>query len=257
MPDAALAALPDLSLAALLAIWAVILLAAVLRAFTGFGFALAAVPAFSVVMVPTQAVVLSAALALTISLTSLRSYWGQAPLRPLLPLAGMSLLGTLAGAALLARFSPVHFQLWIGLLVIAACLLLTFYRPRHGTHRMPVAAGTGLASGLMNGLFAIPGPPVIIYTLATERHPLRSRSLLMMFFLFSALNAMFAYTLAGFVGWHSLWLFLWAFPAMFLGDKLGFRLFRRYGDVLYRRVAVATLLVIGLLTTARGLTQWG
>ena len=39
-------------------IWIVVILAAVLRSFTGFGFALAAVPAFSLFLSPIQAVVL-------------------------------------------------------------------------------------------------------------------------------------------------------------------------------------------------------
>ena len=45
--------------------------AAVLRSFTGFGFALAAVPVYSLFLPPTQAVVLSASLALAIGIQTL------------------------------------------------------------------------------------------------------------------------------------------------------------------------------------------
>lgn len=239
----------------LLLVWGVVLSAAVLRAFTGFGFALAAVPVFSLFMPPTQAVVLSSSLALAISLLTLRSYWGYYPLRAMLPLLGMLLVGTVCGVLLLGSLSPRDFRLLIGLAVIAACLALTFYRPRHREPRPGLGGITGLASGLLNGAFAIPGPPVIIYAMATEPDPARSRALLMTFFLFSALLALCSYTVAGFVTPLSPWLFLLAFPAMYVGDKLGHFLFHRFGSAFYRRVALAVLFGVGLAIVGNALIQ--
>lgn len=237
----------------LLLLWGVVIAAAVLRAFTGFGFALAAVPVFSLFMPPTQAVVLSASLALAISLLSLRTYWGQYPIRPLLPMLAMSLLGTGLGVVLLDRLDTRQFQLCIGLLVILACPVLGLYRPRQREPGATAGAVTGLASGLMNGAFAVPGPPVIIYAMSTQPEPARSRSLLMTFFLFSALLALVSYGIAGFVTPASPWLFALAFPAIYVGDKLGYYLFRRFGSGVYRRVALVVLLAVGLSITAKAL----
>jgi len=78
----------------LLIIWGVVIFAAVLRSFTGFGFALAAVPAFSQFLSPTESVALSMSLIFLISLVSIKSYWGVVPLRPMLPLGIMLLIGT-------------------------------------------------------------------------------------------------------------------------------------------------------------------
>ena len=102
----------------------------------------------------------------------------------------LAALGTVAGAALLATISLDQFQLMIGLLVICASLALTFYRPKEQRKRPLLGNFTGLVSGLMNGAFAIPGPAVIIYAVATESEPARSRALLMTFFLFSAAIAL-------------------------------------------------------------------
>jgi hypothetical protein len=52
----------------------------------------------------------------------------------------------------------------------------------------------------------------------------------------------------------SLWLFALGYPALWLGDKWGFRLFARYGGKFYRRVALLALLVIGISITLKGLT---
>lgn len=230
-------------------VWSVVIGAAVLRAFTGFGFGLAAVPVFSLFMAPTQAVVLSSSLTLTISLLTLRTYWGQYPLRPLLPMLLSAAVGTGAGVFLLGQLNARQFQFAIGLAVIGACLVLSYYRPSRQQPRAAVSGVTGLASGLMNGAFAIPGPPVIIYAMATQKDPALSRSLLMTFFLFSALLALTSYAAAGFVTPASPVLFLLAFPAMFAGDKLGYYLFRRFGTGLYRRVALLVLLAVGLAIT--------
>ena len=227
--------------------------AAVLRAFTGFGFGLAAVPIFSLFLAPTQAVVLSSSLTFTISLLTVRTYWGGYPLRPMLPILAMALLGTVLGVLLLGSLSVPQFQLLIGIAVIAACLVLSRYHPRQRQAGLAVSGATGLASGLLNGAFAIPGPPVVIYAMVTESEPAASRAFLMTFFMFSALLALLSYGVAGFITPLSPWLFVLAFPAMFLGDKLGYYLFRRYGTGLYRRVALLVLLAVGLAITARSL----
>ncbi|MDC0173242.1 hypothetical protein OAK26_05785 [Gammaproteobacteria bacterium] len=112
---------------------------------------------------------------------------------------------------------------------------------------------TGLLSGLMNGALAIPGPPMIIYVMLTEPVPERSRALLITFFLASAVMALVSFGVAGFIQIQSLWHLLLAFPAMVAGDKIGFYLFKKYGGQLYRRIAIAGLLAIGVTITLRTL----
>ena len=247
----------ELGAAGLAMILATAIGAAVLRAFTGFGFGLAAVPVFSLLMAPTQAVVLSTSLTFTISLLTLRTYWGQYPVRPLLPLLALALVGTVVGGLLLGGFNPRQFQFWIGLTVILVCVVLSLYRPRQHEPGALVNSATGFASGVMNGAFAIPGPPVIIYAMATQTDPARSRSLLMTFFLFSALLALVCYGVAGFITPASPLLFAITFPAMYLGDKLGYYLFRRFGAALYRRVALVVMFVVGLTIMLRALIPFG
>jgi len=245
-----LAAVGPLQLALVLG---VVVLAAVLRAFTGFGFGLAAVPVFALLIAPTEAVVLSASLTLAISLLTLKTYWGKFPLRPMLPMLARTLVGTAIGAALLTGFSGQQFRLWIGVAVMLACLVLGWYRPAHHAPGGAPAGMAGLCAGLLNGAFAVPGPPVIIYAMATEPDPTRSRAFMMTFFLFTAVMALATYAVAGFVTPASPGLFLLAFPAMYLGDKLGHALFGRYGTALYRRVALLLLFALGVAITVEAL----
>lgn len=224
-----------------------------LRSFTGFGFALAAVPVFSLILSPTESVVLSVSLTLSISLLGLRTYWGVIRLRPMLPLVLLALLGTAIGTASLTVISASQFQLWVGLSVIIACVGLTFFRPSTRVNSPVLTSFTGLLSGLMNGALAIPGPPMIVYAMLTEPEPKRSRALLMTYFMASSLLALASYGAAGFIKLQSFWYFLLAFPALYVGDKLGYYLFQRFGDALYRRIALAGLIAVGVTITLRAL----
>ena len=243
----------DLGFFQLVLVWLVVIFAAVMRAFTGFGFALTAVPAFTLLMSPIESVVLSIMLTLAVSLFSLKTFWGQFPIRPMLPMVSFSLLGTLIGTLVLGLLDTASFQLWIGLAVISACLLLTFYRPTFVEHRADVSRAVGLVSGLMNGVFAVPGPPVVVYAVATQPSAEKARALLMTFFMFSASFGFVSYAAAGYVGIQSLWLFVLSFPAMYLGDKMGYWLFKRFGTRLHRQVALAVLFAVGFGITARAL----
>ena len=73
----------------------------------------------------------------------------------------------------------------------------------------------------------------------------------MSFFTISSLVALLSYAWAGMVGMSALWQFLMAFPAMLIGERIGLMLFRHFGNAVYRRVAIAVLLSVGVVTLAK------
>lgn len=228
-----------------------IFLAAILRAFTGFGFALAALPVLSLFLSPGTSVSLIAMLTLLISLPTLKSYWGVVPFPPIISMLLLSAVGTLGGVYILLLISPDMFRLAIGVTVMAACALLSRFKPKERKLGGLTGWLVGLFSGLMNGAIAIPGPPVIVYAMAVFPEPVKSRAFLMVFFLFSAIFAVLGFTWEGIIGFQELMLLGLALPAMIGGDKLGFWLFRHYGNAAYRRIAIAALFTIGASVTLR------
>jgi len=242
-----------ITLAQLLLVWLVTVVAAILRAFTGFGFALAAVPAYALFLSPAEAVVLSASLSLCIGAQTYPQYAHHSQAREHWLLYACAVVGTVLGARLLQAMDRTSFQLVIGVVTILASVALSRFHPRRRDWGRPGQAGTGVLSGLVNGAFAIPGPPVIIYAMATQADPARSRAFMIGFFTFSALMALGTYAAAGLVSLHSLWLLLLVYPAIYLGDKLGYRLFTRHGGAQYRRVAIVLLMLLGVSIVLRGL----
>nr|VFK41505.1 MAG: hypothetical protein BECKSD772F_GA0070984_10937 [Candidatus Kentron sp. SD]VFK47572.1 MAG: hypothetical protein BECKSD772E_GA0070983_10987 [Candidatus Kentron sp. SD]VFK80284.1 MAG: hypothetical protein BECKSD772D_GA0070982_10996 [Candidatus Kentron sp. SD] len=240
---------PQLSL-----IWIAILAAAILRAFTGFGFALAAMPVFSLFLTPIQSIVLCMSLVFASGVRTRSQHRGKIPLKPLAPLFAMTMAGTVLGTLLLLRLDSGMFQLAIGMTTISACLVLARYHPKKYRAGHPaLMGGVGLVSGFMNGAFGIPGPPIVAYVMATESDPAMSRAFLLTFFWFSSAIGLATHGVAGLVTPQSAYLFLFAYPAMYLGEKFGHRLFLRYGEALYRKVALTALFLIGVSVTMKGL----
>lgn len=238
----------------LIAVGGTALAAALLRAFTGFGFAMIAVPVFSLLLLPNEAVVLAATLTIAVSSTSYKEWWAKFPVDQFTPMILGSLAGTAVGVYLLSGMSRSEFQLWIGLSVIVATLATALVRPSNkGSVPKSVTAGTGIASGLMNGAFAIPGPPVVVYTMAVITDPGAARAFLMAFFFASNVLAVVMFTVADMVTATPLLLLLLAFPMSFIGDQLGHRAFHRFGGNAYRPVALVVALALGGWNTYAGL----
>ena len=235
----------------LIYIWPIIVFSAIFRSFTGFGFALAAVPSFSLFLSPIESVVLVSLLTLLVNILFLKNYIHDVPVKPLIPLLLMAFIGTIIGVEIIKVISKEWFQFFVGLSVIFACLSMFIFKPNKHVEKPKLAWPVGFFSGVMNGSLALPGPPVIIYALNTQQTPEKSRSLLAAFFFISAIFALISYYFNGFVSVDSLGFLLVSAPAMIIGDKLGFYLFRRYGGEIYRKIAILFLAIIGIsmLTT--------
>ena len=228
-------------------------LAALIRAFTGFGFAMLVVPAFSFFLLPGDAVVLSAVLALLLGLLSYRSWWRLFPAAPAGPMVTGSVIGTAVGVWFLASLSVNEFQLWIGISVVIASAALSRFNPSERPASAPVSLTTGVASGLMNGAFAIPGPPVILYVVATISDPVKSRAFLMMFFWCSSIVSLVMFGVAGLITPKPFQLLWIALPAMWLGNRIGDWAFARFAGAAYRPFVVGLCIVIGLSISLKAL----
>ncbi|WP_158595808.1 sulfite exporter TauE/SafE family protein [Oleomonas cavernae] len=224
---------------------ATIVAAAVLRAFSGFGFALAAMPLLVLVIEPVHAVVLCGFLSVAGGLRSARNSMAHCDRGLLKPLLIGSLIGTPIGIALLDHLPADTMKFLIGFGVLGSAVLLWRTGIMEGVRRL-YALPVGFSAGLLGGALAIPGPPIIVFLLGTERDPKRARATLMAFFTLTSLLSIAGYVVAGLVDGTSLVLFVWALPCLLLGDWIGFGLFERHGSAHYRRVALFVLAAIGV-----------
>ncbi|HEV7368609.1 sulfite exporter TauE/SafE family protein [Arenibaculum sp.] len=234
---------------------AVVLAAAVLRGFAGFGFAIAAVPLLSLVMPPGEAVPLAVALQLCGGLTDLprhgrRCHWPS--LRWLI--AGAS-IGSPAGVLALASFPAGVARLAISavcaLAIAALALGFSLRAPPLGR----TAALVGLTAGVFNGLAAMPGPPVVAYYMASALRPETVRASLLVFFAATSAAAAASLLAAGLLEPGLVPLTLAGFPAMLAGTWLGERLFAGAAGRAHRTVSLVLLAAVAVASGAKAILE--
>ena len=141
----------------LIALWLIILFASVIRAFTGFGFALCAVPGFSFLLSPSDSVVLSVMLTLGISVLTLRNYRNDYVFDSMLMMLLMTLMGAMIGSWILIKIDQNLFRILVGSIVVFLSIFLSLYQAHKRIESKFLALSAGLSAGLMNGAVGIPG----------------------------------------------------------------------------------------------------
>lgn len=228
-----------------------------LRGLTGFGFALAAVPVYSLILSPLEAVAIALLLQIGAAPLDLWQSRHHVDRQALWRLCAGALIGAPPGALLAVHLPPDLMRVVIALFVLAGLAALLARLTIRGGRGPALAAGA--LAGFLAGLAAMPGPPAVAYFLGRGGEKAVIRASLLMFFAFSATVSLLAMALgSGKLGGAVLVFAALAYPAMLLGGMAGAALFRRLPEGSYRHAAIAVLLVSALVTGARGLAGlWG
>lgn len=138
----------------------------------------------------------------------------------------------------------------ISLLLLAALILGVRYQGRLNTWKV---FGVGGASGILGGAVGLPGPPVILFYMASSHSPsvIRATTLVFLYVFEIFLLAMLA--LKGLLTMSGLVLGAILAIPMLIGTTIGTWLFRPEYEKLYR---AAAYVIIGV-SAVRGLPFWG
>jgi uncharacterized membrane protein YfcA len=230
---------------------AMVFVAGLIRGFTGFGFAIAAVPLLSLLLPPAQAVPIVLVMQVLVSLVGLREASRICDWHSVRLLTIGAAVATPLGVWGLAHLpsAPVR-------AAIAAIVLLSVAVLGRGVrlHRALGAGGVlafGALAGLFNGLAGMPGPPVIAFYLAAPVAIAVGRASMIVFFLATAVVALVLVTALGMLSWPIATGAVLGFPVVWFGSWLGAMLYRRSRDRGYRVVALSLLVATALLAAIR------
>jgi uncharacterized membrane protein YfcA len=227
--------------------------AAVLRGFTGFGFGLAAVPLLSLALPPARVVPLVVTLQVVIGVAGLRAAWAECDWRAVGMLLPGLLLGVPIGLLILTGLPANPVRLVIGTIIAFSVWLI------HRGIRLPanpswrISFGAGLASGIINGLASMGGPPVVVYLLALGHTAARMRATAIIYFMLSGCVALIPMAVRGLITRDILVWAVASLPVLFGGSWIGTRAFCKARPRHHRIVALTTLTALAVLLIARSL----
>lgn len=238
------AALTGLLPSALVALLGIVAVAAVIRGLTGFGFAILAVPLLGLVIPPTQAVLFAIILQMLIGPFGVRHALGIVDKRAVSRIAIAACLSTPLGLWLLSSLSADAARLTIAAIALGCFSFFIIPRaPIPNTSALLLAA-TGIASGILNGFAAMPGPPVILYFIRDSVPPAVARGAMITIFFATATMGTFVAALRGMIDRDLILLTAISLPLMIVGNHIGAKFFGRIPERVWRAV------VIGLLAVA-------
>lgn len=225
-----------------------VLAGGVLRGLTGFGAALLMAPILSLVVSARETtclVILLNALPIQAAYSSkINPLVDRALIRPLF----LSACVGLPAGIWLGQVLPVHvFGVFIGVAVIVSAIALMSGVTVENHRSGPLTFGVGTISGILTGLAGIGGPPAILYVLAVEDGIHRARATFITYFSLLYPLALGAMALSSLICWQDVWQGLMLAPLLYLGDKLGERLFRRLNEQYFRPFVLTVLICAGLV----------
>jgi uncharacterized protein len=221
------------------------------RGYSGFGFALAAVPALALVVPPAFAIPAVLPIELAIGLATIPTERHRVAWQPCTRLIAGTVIGTPIGLYVLASIPAGLMRVIVSLVAVAAVLVL-WRRPQLsvamlGQRRL---VGVGVISGLLNGGTAMSGPPAIIALLASNLTAASARATLIVFIAFSAALGTVLSAASGLLGPVAIGITVLMIPTAALGGILGIWVFAHTAQNMYRRASLALLLLVSLSAIA-------
>lgn len=216
------------------------LAAAFIRGLTGFGFGILLVPILALALTPVEAVLALNVMAGLLALTEIRFVLREAE-RSALTISGLLVLTVLPGLLLIDALPTGIARLLIALVALSAFFAILL--PKRAAH-VPGKLATGmvgLSAGLLTGIAAMPGPPVVPYYVGRDIPRVTAKASMIGIFGVASLAGITSGAVSGLLEWRILALGLALFPLVMLGNWIGSHAFGKVSDTLWRGVVGVVL----------------
>ncbi|RLQ88688.1 sulfite exporter TauE/SafE family protein [Notoacmeibacter ruber] len=235
--------MPDLPI-----LWAILLVAGLVRGFAGFGSGMIAIPLISRIGGPAVAIPLFWAIDSLPSLVILLPALRQVAWRAVLPIAAGFAATVYLGIWYLSVGDPDQLRLVISGFILVAVLVLWSGWRYSGPRPATLSAAVGMVSGFFGGATQLSGPPVVIYYLSSADAPAQVRANIIVLFAITSVFSGIGLIAAGLVSMSLLLTAVLVAPAYMIGLLAGQKIFHLADERHFRRVAFLLILTVGLMT---------
>jgi uncharacterized membrane protein YfcA len=131
---------------------------------TGMGFALASAPLAIIAVGPLEGVLLMNLLGLPAAGLAMVLHWKKIEWNVILPMFLPCIVGIGLGVWFLGEVDPAYLEVGIGFVLLLAVIVTVKSPPLPSTQSLFIPASlTGLASGFLNAIASIGGPPLVVF----------------------------------------------------------------------------------------------
>lgn len=233
----------------ILLVFLLTIVASFIQRVTGFGFGIFVMMFFPYIL-PTfgESITLSGLLAGTTSLLIAIRNWRHIRWRLMGIILLFNVIASYIAIAYMASLSNTAMKRMFGVALILIALYFLFFdgRWRMLLHSRPAQAGVGIASGIMGGMFAMPGPPVVLYSIGVINDKREYVATLQaLFFTFNVFYTLFRLRV-GFFADSTLTLWACGLLGCVIGAWAGALLFRLISLPLLKKIVYLLMIVSGL-----------
>lgn len=234
----------------ILLVIAVAAIGAFIQRVSGFGFGI-----FVMIFLPYilpdygPATVLSSAMGLVMSAQVAITKRRDIRWRLVLPCLATAMLTTVMAVVFMKGQSSALLKgLLGGMLILLSVYFIFFSKKIKIKGNVPTGLGVGLLSGVMGGLFAMSGPPIVVYLINVAATSAEYLATIQAYFVALGVFTIGAKVIAGFL--TSEVVLLWAFGAIgvCLGTYVGGKVFDRLDAEKVKRIAYGVMAVSGVVT---------
>jgi uncharacterized protein len=232
----------------LIILLATVALAGLARGLTGFGTGMIVAPVAGAFYGAPAALVIIAVMDLLPTIPVTLPALKHALWREVIPVfIGMAVFFPL-GIYVVTTADPVTLRWIISLSILTCVASLAGGRRYHGPRNAPISLGVGGVAGVLSGIAQIPGPPVIIYWMASALPVTIVRANLLTLFFLGEFVTIANLWHAGLLAEKTVAIGIAATPFYFAGILAGWALFGLASEAFYRAATFALIIAAALLT---------
>lgn len=230
----------------------IIFISAMIQGVTSFGFSLIGVPLLALIMPLDIIVPMLVLFSLVLNILVYSKIKGHVNKRQILILIIFGLISIPIGIYGLSVVDEKIIKLIVGTIIIVSALAMQFGF-KVTFKKQDIAYGlTGFLSGILNGASSLSGPPVILLLSNEGVDKNNFRKTLATYFMTLNLFSIPMFLMSGFLTRDVMINTIKLSPALFIGTLLGIGLGNKIPDVVFRKVTLVLIFVMGLMTLLSG-----
>lgn len=226
----------------------IVFVTGIVRGFSGFGSGMIIGPSTAAIFSPLTSL---AMLTILDALPTLTLVWGarkNVVWREVLPILFGYALFVPLGVWVLKTGDPIALRWFISISILIAVAILWSGWKYTGSRSAPVSFSFGGLGGFMGAAAALPGPPVLVYWLASTAKAISIRANMIYYLFLTDLIVIVGYIFGDIYTVESVLRGLICVPVYFVGILIGARFFSAASETVYRTVAFVFILCSAIIS---------